>query len=111
MVVLGSVVVGSSGWESVLCKRRRKPQARREDGAQGRRRVRLSVQGGADRRFRCGEVQSAFQIYAERVLPGVEVDHWRGVCHSIYPGIVRPVLACNVVRAGFGAAAVEAVEV
>jgi hypothetical protein len=62
-------------------------ESRRRNGSQSGRWIRLSVQGSSDWRFRSWEIQSAFQIYKERVLLGIEIDYWRGVRHTLYSGL------------------------
>jgi hypothetical protein len=62
-------------------------ESRRRNGSQSGRWIRLSFQGSSDWRFRSREIQSAFQIYKERVLLGIEIDYWRGVRHTLYSGL------------------------
>jgi hypothetical protein len=42
--------------------------------------------GGAHWRLWSGQVKHAVPLHAQRVLPRVEVDHWRRVCNAQYPG-------------------------
>ena len=42
----------------------------------------LPVQGGADRRLGCGQVQLALQVHSQRVQPRVQVHHRGRVRHS-----------------------------
>lgn len=48
--------------------------------------LRLPVQGGANWRLGRGEVEPAQPLHAQRILPGVQVHHWRGVRHAQHPG-------------------------
>ena len=56
--------------------------------------LRLPVQGGADRRQRCRQVQPAVALHAQRVLAGVQVDHRRRVRHPQHTG-ARPAPAAH----------------
>ena len=52
---------------------------RRDGGEESGGGVRLPVQGGADRRFGRRQVQPPLPIHPQRVLPRVEVHHWRRI--------------------------------
>lgn len=52
--------------------------------------------GCAHRRLGRGQVQHALSLHAQRVLPRVQVNNWRRVCHTQHPGM--PVLALSAHR-------------
>jgi len=71
-----------------IISRREEKRKRKENGSRSRGRVRLSVQGCADRGFGCWKIESSVPIHSERVLSGVEVHDWSGIRYSHSGGVV-----------------------
>lgn len=82
------VLVRNKENNSKIRKKRKKTgeKERERYGEKTGRGIRLFVQSSINRRFGRREIEPPLPIYSQRVLLGVQVHHWRRVCHPYSPG-------------------------